>query len=94
MRKIILAFLGVILIIISVYTSKMIINSKSTIRKAPPKVVKTVYVDTVSNSTIPIIIPANGNLIAKRRVEIYSEVQGIFKPASKLFKQGEKYKKK
>mgnify|MGYP000011517936 FL=1 len=93
MRKIILAFLGVILIIISVYTSKMIINSKSTIRKAPPKVVKTVYVDTVSNSTIPIIIPANGNLIAKRRVEIYSEVQGIFKPASKLFKQGEKYKK-
>ena len=71
----------------------MIINSKSTIRKAPPKVVKTVYVDTVSNSTIPIIIPANGNLIAKRRVEIYSEVQGIFKPASKLFKQGEKYKK-
>ncbi|MDB2674875.1 hypothetical protein N9Y83_02855 [Flavobacteriaceae bacterium] len=90
MRKIILAFLGVILIIASVYASKIIISSKSKIRKAPPKVIKTVYVDTVSNSTIPIIIPANGNLIAKRRVEIYSEVQGIFKPAFKLFKPGEK----
>ncbi len=93
MRKIILAFLGVILIIASVYASKIIISSKSKIRKAPPKVIKTVYVDTVSNSTIPIIIPANGNLIAKRRVEIYSEVQGIFKPAFKLFKPGEKYNK-
>jgi len=93
MRKIILALLGVILIIASVYTSKIIISSKSKIRKAPPKVIKTVYVDTVSNSIIPIIIPANGNLIAKRRVEIYSEVQGIFKPTSKLFKPGEKYNK-
>ena len=93
MRKIILALLGVILIIASVYTSKIIISSKSKIRKAPPKVIKTVYVDTVSNSMIPIIIPANGNLIAKRRVEIYSEVQGIFKPTSKLFKPGEKYNK-
>jgi len=93
MRKIILALLGVILIIASVYTSKIIISSKSKIRKAPPKVIKTVYVDTVSNSIIPIIIPANGNLIAKRRLEIYSEVQGIFKPTSKLFKPGEKYNK-
>jgi multidrug efflux pump subunit AcrA (membrane-fusion protein) len=93
MRKIILALLGVVLIIASVYTSKIIISSKSKIRKAPPKVIKTVYVDTVSNSMIPIIIPANGNLIAKRRVEIYSEVQGIFKPTSKLFKPGEKYNK-
>ena len=93
MRKIILALLGLILIIASVYTSKIIISSKSKIRKAPPKVIKTVYVDTVSNSIIPIIIPANGNLIAKRRVEIYSEVQGIFKPTSKLFKPGEKYNK-
>ena len=93
MRKIILALLGVLLIIASVYVSKLIISNKNTIRKAPPKVIKTVYVDTVSNSTIPIIIPANGNLIAKRRLEIYSEVQGIFKPASKLFKPGEKYNK-
>jgi multidrug efflux pump subunit AcrA (membrane-fusion protein) len=93
MRKIILALFGVLLIIASVYVSKLIISNKNTIRKAPPKVIKTVYVDTVLNSTIPIIIPANGNLIAKRRVEIYSEVQGIFKPTSKLFKPGEKYNK-
>ena len=93
MRKIILGLIGLALIIASVYVSKIIINSKSNTRKAPPKVIKTVYIDTVKNTTIPIIIPANGNLIAKRRVEIYSEVQGIFKPVSKLFKPGEKYQK-
>ena len=93
MRKIILGLIGLALIIASVYVSKIIINSKNNTRKAPPKVIKTVFIDTVMNTTIPIIIPANGNLIAKRRVEIYSEVQGIFKPASKLFKPGEKYQK-
>jgi hypothetical protein len=57
-----------------------------------PKVVKTVFVDTVKNTTIPVVISANGNLmVAKRRVELYSEVQGIFKSGSKLFKAGQKY---
>jgi multidrug efflux pump subunit AcrA (membrane-fusion protein) len=93
MRKLILAILGVLLIAGAIYGAKIIINSKSKTRKAPSKVIKTVFVDTVKNTSIPIIIPANGNLVAKRRVEIYSEVQGIFKPGSKLFKPGEKYQK-
>tara|TARA_B110000459_G_scaffold81079_1_gene91147 strand:+ start:1251 stop:2399 length:1149 start_codon:yes stop_codon:yes gene_type:complete len=93
MRKLILAILGVLFITGAIYGAKMIINSKSKTRKAPSKVIKTVFVDTVKNTSIPIIIPANGNLVAKRRVEIYSEVQGIFKPGSKLFKPGEKYQK-
>jgi multidrug efflux pump subunit AcrA (membrane-fusion protein) len=93
MRKLILAILGVLFITGSIYGAKMIINSKSKTRKAASKVIKTVFVDTVKNTSIPIIIPTNGNLVAKRRVEIYSEVQGIFKPGSKLFKPGEKYQK-
>jgi multidrug efflux pump subunit AcrA (membrane-fusion protein) len=93
MRKLILVILGVLFITGAIYGAKMIINSKSKTRKAPSKVIKTVFVDTVKNTSIPIIIPANGNLVAKRRVEIYSEVQGIFKPGSKLFKPGEKYQK-
>ena len=93
MRKLILAILGVLFITGAIYGAKMIINSKSKTRKAPSKVIKTLFVDTVKNTSIPIIIPTNGNLVAKRRVEIYSEVQGIFKPGSKLFKPGEKYQK-
>jgi hypothetical protein len=29
-------------------------------------VVKTVFVDTVKNGIVPIVVPANGNLVAKR----------------------------
>jgi len=58
-----------------------------------PKEIKTVFVDTVVNRTIPIIIPANGNLIAKERVEIFSEVQGIFRYSSHPFKPGQAFRK-
>ncbi|MGJ8592234.1 MAG: efflux RND transporter periplasmic adaptor subunit [Aquaticitalea sp.] len=92
MRKIILAILGVLLIIASFYFANKLIDSKNKVKPVPQKVVKTVFVDTVKNSTISIIIPANGNLTAKRRVELYSEVQGIFNSGSTLFKAGQTYK--
>ena len=91
-RKLILAILGVVLIVMSFYVANIIIASKSTPTPRPTKVVKTVFVDTVRNVTVPIFVPANGNLMAKSRVELYSEVQGVFKRGSKLFKPGEEYR--
>ncbi|MEM6685358.1 MAG: HlyD family efflux transporter periplasmic adaptor subunit [Bacteroidota bacterium] len=93
MRNIILSILGALLIAGAIYFGKKLANSKQKKRPVPAKVVKTVYTDTVKNATIPIIIPANGNLVAKRRVELYAEVQGIFKTSRKLFKPGQKYRK-
>ncbi len=93
MRKYILFFLGVLFLVGSYFGAKKIIDSKNKKRPIPKKVVKSVFIDTVKNKTIPIIIPANGNLTAKRRVEIYAEVQGIFKLGSKLFKPGQNYRK-
>lgn len=93
MRKIILSLLGVVLIVASFFLAKTIIDSNQRKRPAPKKIVKTVFVDTVKNSTVPITIKANGNLIAKRRVELYSEVQGILIQGSKLFKPGQAFRK-
>ncbi|WP_296383774.1 HlyD family efflux transporter periplasmic adaptor subunit [Winogradskyella sp.] len=93
MRKIILSLLGVILIVGAVFIGKSISNSKKKTRPIPAKVIKTVFTDTVENSTVQIIIPANGSLVAQRRVELYAEVQGVFKTSSKLFKPGQKYRK-
>ena len=53
--------------------------------------VKTVFVDTVKNVTVPIVVPTNGNLRAKKRVELFSEVQGVFRSGSKLFRTGQEY---
>ena len=91
-RKIILSVLGVLLIIVSIYGAKAIIDSKTTPKPKPEKVVKTVFVDTVKNGTVPIIVPANGNLTAKQRMELYSEVQGVFSTGNKLFKTGQEYR--
>jgi len=93
MRKIILTILGVLLIVASVYGAILIVNSRNTSRPRPAKVVKTVFVDTVRNTSIPIIVPANGNLVAKRRMELFAEVQGVFQRSNKLFKAGQAYRK-
>ncbi|WP_339706802.1 HlyD family efflux transporter periplasmic adaptor subunit [uncultured Kriegella sp.] len=90
-RKIILSILGVLLIGASIYGAMAIVNSKKTLRPRPEKVVKTVFVDTVQNGTVSIVVPANGNLMAKQRVELYAEVQGVFRSGNKLFKAGQVY---
>ncbi|MDW5290637.1 efflux RND transporter periplasmic adaptor subunit [Formosa sp. PL04] len=92
MRKIILSVLGLLFIVASFFIAKSLIDNKNKVKPIAPKVVKVVFADTVRNSTIPIVIPANGNLTAKRRFELYSEVQGIFKPGTPLFKAGQSYR--
>lgn len=91
-RKIVLSILGVVLIALSFYFAKVIIDSKTTPAPRPNRVVKTVFVDTVQNTSIPIVVPANGNLVARQRVELFSEVQGVFKRGNKLFKPGQAYR--
>jgi multidrug efflux pump subunit AcrA (membrane-fusion protein) len=93
MRNIILSIIGVVLIIASIFFAKKLIDNKNKPRPVSPKVIKTVFVDTVENATIPIVLPANGNLTAKQRVELYSEVQGIFRTGNKLFKPGQTYRR-
>lgn len=91
MRKYILGALGIVLIVGSFLFAKRLIANKTRPRPIAEKVVKTVFTDTVENQTIQIVIPANGSLVAKRRVELFSEVQGIFRPGNKLFRAGQKY---
>lgn len=93
MRKIIIGVIGILLIVGSLFFAQYLIDSKSRVRPAPPKVIKSVFVKTVSNQEVPIIIQAQGNLIAKRRIELYAEVQGIFDSGSVLFRPGQTYRK-
>ncbi|KAB1068771.1 HlyD family efflux transporter periplasmic adaptor subunit [Tamlana haliotis] len=93
MRKIILSAIGVLLIVFSFLFAKKLIADKHKPKPVKEKVVKTVFTDTVKNATVKIVIPANGSLVAKRRVELYAEVQGVFKSSRVLFKPGQKYSK-
>lgn len=93
MRKTILSILGVLIIVASIFIAKLIIDSKSNAKPKAEKVVKTVFTQKVENGIIPIVVPANGNLRAKNRLELYAEVQGVFRGGNKLFRPGQTYRK-
>ena len=93
MRKYISIGLGILMVIGAFYVVKVMIASNQRPQRKVKKIVKTVFTDVVENKDIPIIINANGNLVAKNKIDLYSEVQGILKPLSKDFKAGTTYKK-
>ena len=83
MRKYINIALGILLIVLAVWIVNVMILKNPRPQRPPVKIVKPVFIDTVQNGTIPIIIRANGTLVAKNRIEIFSEVQGVLQPTSK-----------
>ena len=88
-----LFIVGIIIIFAALFGAYLIVKSNNQPKPKIAKVIKTVYVDTVKNATVPITIPANGNLIAKNRFELFSEVQGVFESSAQDFKAGQTYNK-
>mgnify|MGYP003624603771 CR=1 FL=1 len=93
MRKGISIVLAVLLLAGSFFLTKYLIDNKQKPKPRFDKIVKTVFTETVENKKIPILITANGNLEAKNKIEIYSEVQGILIQTSKDFKPGTYFQK-
>lgn len=93
MRKFISLTLGILFVFGAVLLAKYFIDNKKKPRPRFGKVIKTVFVDEVINRDIPIVISSNGNLTAKNKVAIYSEVQGVLEISGKEFKAGTSYAK-
>lgn len=92
-RKILATLLGLALLAGAFFGAKKLIDSNvKTVREVPPSI-KTVFAEPVVNTKIPIIVKANGNLVAAKKVELFAEVQGIFRNAGKPFKAGQRYEK-
>ncbi len=92
-RKIILAILGIALVFGAVQVSKKMIADKQTPKPREKKIITSVFTETVVNSSTPITIKTSGNLMAKFRVELYAEVQGVFENTGRSFLPGEQYSK-
>lgn len=92
-RKILATLLGLALLVGAFFGAKILIDSNvQTVREVPPSI-KTVYAEPVVNTEVPIVVNANGNLVAAKKVELFAEVQGIFRNAGKPFKAGQRYEK-
>ncbi|TYQ00060.1 RND family efflux transporter MFP subunit [Tenacibaculum adriaticum] len=93
MRKIILSLFGVLIIVGTLLLGKYIIANKQKPKPVFNKIVKTVFVENVKNKEIPIVLTTSGNLTAKNKIELFSEVQGVLKPSAKPFKAGTSFYK-
>ncbi|WBX77922.1 efflux RND transporter periplasmic adaptor subunit [Tenacibaculum ovolyticum] len=93
MRKLIIVGAGVLVLLVASLISSYFKNSKKKPERKVTKVEKTVFVKEVKNGDVPIVISANGNLVAKNKVDIYSEVQGVLRPTGKDFRAGVAYNK-
>mgnify|MGYP003686493961 FL=1 len=93
MRKLILAILGILLIAGAIFLGNYFIEKNQKPKPKFKKSIKTVFVENVENKEIPVILNANGNLVAKNKIDIFSEVQGVLKTSNKAFKPGTKYYK-
>jgi multidrug efflux pump subunit AcrA (membrane-fusion protein) len=93
MRKIILYLLGVVLLGLAGWVSYRLLTQEKEKRPAPVRQIKTVFTDTVRNGRVPIRVRANGNLLAKERVALFAEVQGVFQSSAHPYKDGQAYRK-
>lgn len=77
----------------AVFIAKYLIDNKKKPKPQFDKIVKTVFVEEVVNKDIPIVITTSGNVTAKYKIELFSEVQGVLQPSRKEFKAGTNYNK-
>lgn len=93
MRKILLYVLGFLVLCLAGWVSYLLVTKEKQQRPTPKRQIKTVFTDTVRNQAVPIEVKANGNLVAKERVALFAEVQGVFRGSAHPFKPGQAYRK-
>lgn len=92
-RQIIISLVGLGIIAAALWGAGIL---SATERPTPPKVKRatpTVFIQTVKNESTPITVTASGTLESRDRVDLFSEVQGIFDYSAGSFKPGTYYKK-
>ncbi len=90
-RKIIISLVGILVIAGGYFGMQKLGSREKPQRTKPPLEKPTVFTQTVKNGSVPITVLANGIIQAQERIELYSEVQGIFEYSSQSFRPGVAY---
>jgi membrane fusion protein (multidrug efflux system) len=88
MRKVIISAVGIVIVIASVQTCKMMSASKEQFKSISVDKITTVFTEKVVLSEVPVFIESSGVLEAVEKLELYSEVQGMMLPDGGKFKEG------
>lgn len=92
-RQIIISLVGLVIIGLSLFFAGVLGNREKPVPPKAKRAVPAVFTQTVKNGNTPITVTAGGNLAARDRIEIFSEVQGLFAYSANNFKPGTYYKK-
>ncbi len=92
-RKLILSLAGLLVIVLGFWGMKVLSGRKKPPRREAVKTQRAAFVEVVKNHDVPLKITTSGSVIAKDRLILFSEVQGVFMPPAKAFKTGQKYRK-
>ncbi len=93
MRQVIISAIGILIIAIGFFGMQKMASIEKPVREKEVRAIPSVFTQIVKNGDSPITVTASGNLAARDRIEIFSEVQGIFDYSSNQFKPGVYYKK-
>lgn len=93
MRQYIIIGFGVLILVGAYFGMKKISGNKSARKPKVEKVINTAFVEKVQNGSVPITIIENGRLVAKRKMDLFSEVQGVMQVTNKEFKPGSRFNK-
>ncbi len=93
MRKYITVIVGLGLIAGGIYVASMLVGNKKKRKPDNREVIPVAFVKEVKNSTIPVEVTESGRLVAKNRIQLYAEVQGVMESTKKEFKPGAVYHK-
>ena len=93
MRQVILGILALAIIAGGIMGARNMISSRKPFQQKPRKIVTSVYTEQVANQSTILHIRTSGQLMAKNRLTMFAEVQGVFESTGKEFKPGVYYKK-
>lgn len=93
MRQIIISAIGILIIAAGFFVKGKFAATEKPERPKEVRAIPNVFTQTVKNGSTPVTVTASGNLAARDRIEIFSEVQGIFEQSAGQFKPGVQYKK-
>ena len=76
MRQFIIGILALAIIGGGIFGARKMISSRKQFQPKPRKIITPVYTSTVENTTTTLKIVTSGQLVAKNRLRLFSEVQG------------------
>jgi len=87
-RKFIIVVVAVLILAGGVLIRKQLAAGKKPMPRKPETMVSMAFAETVDNGTVSTSVKATGRLMAKNRLELFAEVQGLMLPDGGVFKPG------